>query len=73
MATKMKLFYKGEMIKASEKAGYWKLEFANGSTEKLYHHIDKEQNAIWMWESGKIDELSQAIGKLIDEPRREDD
>ena len=69
MTDKKNISYKGENIKVIENTGYWEIKFPDGSNQKLYHHIDQEQNAIWMWESGKIDEASLSIGSLIDELR----
>jgi hypothetical protein len=33
--------------------------------EKIYLHVNAQQHSVWMWESGKIDDAAQAIGKLI--------
>ena len=66
MANKKKIVYKGETIRVAEYTGYWVVEFPDGSSDKLYYHINAEKNAIWMWESGKIDDASLSIGRLID-------
>jgi hypothetical protein len=65
MASKKEIVHKGERIKVIEKEDYWKLEFSNGSKEKIYYHVNAQQHSVWMWESGKINEEALSIGELI--------
>jgi len=66
MTDKKEIVYKGEAIKVTKKEGHWDLRFPDGSDEELYHHINAEENAVWMWASGKIDDASLSIGRLIE-------
>lgn len=66
MADTKEVTFKGEVIKVTNKKGFWKLRYADGTEKKLFHHFNEEGGAIWMWESGRIDEESLIIGKLID-------
>lgn len=66
MPDKIELRHKGEQITAEPKGKYWEVEFRHGPKQKLYHHVNAQKHAVWMWESGKIDEDSLEIGKLIE-------
>ena len=69
MARNKEIVHNGETIEVLEKEGYWILKFPNGSKEKIYLHVNAHQDSVWMWESGKIDEKAQSIGKLIEDLR----
>ncbi len=66
MSSKLEFILNGHAIKVDENKNFWEVKFSDGKVEKLYHHINAEKDAIWMWESGRIDEESLTIGGLID-------
>jgi hypothetical protein len=69
MDSRNQITHNGEVIKVYETNACWELEYPNGSKDKIFHHINAEQDAVWMWECGRIDEAALTIGNLIEEIR----
>jgi hypothetical protein len=67
MPSKMEFRFEGSSIKVVEKKDHWEVRFSDGNKEKLYLHVNAAKQGIWMWESGRIDDSSLCIGRMIEQ------